>query len=286
MPVRAFHFHLVSDSTGETLVSVARAAVSQYEDVTGVEHVYPLVRSARQLDRVLGEIADDPGIVLYTLVEEELIERLERRCRELGCPCLHVLEPVFALLRSYLGAEKTKLPGAQHALNADYFKRIDALNFTMAHDDGQFTEGMADADVILLGVSRTSKTPTSIYLANRGVKTANIPLIPALPPPHGLEKLRKPLIVGLIATPERIVAIRHNRILGLEGGMEGRLQDDAYVDPEAVAAEITASRRFCARYGWQTIDVTRRSIEETAAAVLSMLSEHRAKRFAEHIATT
>ncbi|GLK77340.1 putative pyruvate, phosphate dikinase regulatory protein [Methylopila jiangsuensis] len=286
MPVRAFHFHLVSDSTGETLVAVARAAVSQYEDVAGVEHVYPLVRSARQLDRVLGEIADDPGIVLYTLVEEELIERLETRCRALGCPCLHVLEPVFALLRSYLGAEKTKLPGAQHALNADYFKRIDALNFTMAHDDGQFTEGMADADVILLGVSRTSKTPTSIYLANRGVKTANIPLIPDLPPPHGLEKLRKPLIVGLIATPERIVAIRHNRILGLEGGMEGRLQDDAYVDPEAVAAEISASRRFCARYGWQTIDVTRRSIEETAAAVLSMLSEHRAKRFAEHIATT
>ncbi|GLK81567.1 pyruvate, water dikinase regulatory protein [Methylopila turkensis] len=283
---RSFHFHLVSDSTGETLVAVARAAASQYADVASLEHVYPLVRSSRQLDRVLGEIADEPGIVLYTLVDEELIGTLEARCRELGCPCLSVLEPVFTLLRSYLGAEQNKLPGAQHVLNADYFKRIDALNYTMAHDDGQYADDLGDADVVLLGVSRTSKTPTSIYLANRGVKTANIPLIPDLPPPPGLQGLRKPLIVGLVASPERIVAIRHNRVLGLEGAMPGRLQDGSYVDPEAVAAELNASRRFCARHGWPTIDVTRRSIEETAAAVIAMLTEHRAKRFAESIATT
>jgi regulator of PEP synthase PpsR (kinase-PPPase family) len=276
----SFHFHLVSDATGETLVAVARAAASQYAGVAVVEHVYPLVRSAKQLERVLDEIAVEPGIVLYTLVEEDLIATLEGRCRDLGCPCLSVLAPVFQLLRSYLGAEQNKLPGAQHVLNADYFKRIDALNYTMAHDDGHSAEGLQDADVVLLGVSRTSKTPTSIYLANRGVKTANIPLIPHLPPPAGLEKLAGPLIVGLIASPERIVAIRHNRLLGLEGQMPGRLQDDAYVDPEAVASEITASRRFCARHGWPMIDVSRRSIEETAAAIISMLNEHRAKRAA------
>lgn len=272
----SFHVHLVSDSTGETLVAVARAAASQYAGISSVDHVYPLVRSSRQLDRVLDEIAAEPGIVLYTLVEEGLIETLEARCRDLGCPCLSVLAPVFELLRSYLGAEQVNRPGAQHQLNADYFKRIDALNYTMAHDDGQDGHYLAEADVILLGVSRTSKTPTSIYLANRGVKTANIPLVPDLPPPHGLETLKGPLIVGLVASPERIVAIRHNRLLGLEGDKAGRLQESNYVDPGAVASEIMASRRFCARHGWPTIDVTRRSIEETAAAIMSMLTEHRA----------
>ncbi|MFC7052487.1 pyruvate, water dikinase regulatory protein [Hansschlegelia quercus] len=279
----SFHVHLVSDSTGETLVAVARAAASQYAGISSVDHVHPLVRSARQLERVLKEIEAEPGIVLYTLVEETLIETLEARCRDLGCPCLSVLAPVFQLLRSYLGAEQANMPGAQHQLDAEYFRRIDALNYTMAHDDGQDSQGryLAEADVILLGVSRTSKTPTSIYLANRGVKTANIPLVPDLPPPHGLETLKGPLIVGLVASPERIVAIRHNRLLGLEGDKAGRLQESNYVDPGSVASEIMASRRFCARHGWPTIDVTRRSIEETAAAIMAMLVEHRAGRTAE-----
>jgi regulator of PEP synthase PpsR (kinase-PPPase family) len=278
----SFHVHLVSDSTGETLVAVARAAASQYAGISSVDHVHPLVRSARQLERVLKEIEAEPGIVLYTLVEEELIETLEARCRDLGCPCLSVLAPVFQLLRSYLGAEQANLPGAQHQLDAQYFRRIDALNYTMAHDDGQDSQSryLAEADVILLGVSRTSKTPTSIYLANRGVKTANIPLVPDLPPPHGLDTLKGPLIVGLVASPERIVAIRHNRLLGLEGDKAGRLQESNYVDPGSVASEIMASRRFCARHGWPTIDVTRRSIEETAAAIMAMLTEHRAGRTA------
>jgi regulator of PEP synthase PpsR (kinase-PPPase family) len=279
----SFHLHLVSDATGETLVAVARAAKAQYAGIEGVEHVYPLVRSSKQLDRVLKEIEEEPGIVLYTLVEDDLILRLEERCRELGCPCLSVLTPVFQLLQAYLGTEQTNHPGAQHVLDADYFKRIDALNYTMAHDDGQYGGHLAEADVILVvvGVSRTSKTPTSIYLANRGVKTANVPLVPDLPPPFDLDTLTRPLIVGLVASPERIVAIRHNRVLGLEGAMPGRLQDGSYVDPDAVAAEITASRRFCARHGWPTIDVTRRSIEETAAAVMEMLVLHRQKRAAQ-----
>ena len=277
----SFHFHLVSDATGETLVAVARAAASQYAAIASVEHVYPLVRSVRQLERVLDEIQSEPGIVLYTLVEPELIDMLESRCGDLGCPCLSVLAPVFQLLQSYLGAEQANTPGAQHALNAGYFKRIEALNYTMAHDDGQEAGDLGEADVVLLGVSRTSKTPTSIYLANRGVKTANIPLVPNLPPPHGLDKLTGPLVVGLVASPERIVAMRHNRILGLEGQAPGVLGDGSYVDPEAVASEVMLSRRFCARHGWPTIDVTRRSIEETAASVIAMLTEHKAKRAAE-----
>ena len=171
---------LVSDATGETLTTVARAATAQYTKVLPVEHVHPLVRSQKQLDRVLTEIEESPGLVLYTLLDEELTKRLEDRCRELSLPCLSILGPVLQLLRSYLGAETSHRIGAQHTLNAEYFKRIDALNYTMLHDDGQHLEGLEEADVVLVGVSRTSKTPTSIYLANRGVKTSNVPLVPGV----------------------------------------------------------------------------------------------------------
>ena len=180
-----FHLHLVSDSTGETLITVARAACAQYVNAAPVEHVYPAVRTSKQLDRVLHEIEASPGMILYTLLDEPLIERLEAKCRELSLPSLSILGPVLGLFRSYLGAETTHKVGAQHILNAEYFKRIDALNYTMMHDDGQLADDLENADVILVGVSRTSKTPTSIYLANRGVKTANIPLVPGMPPPTG-----------------------------------------------------------------------------------------------------
>jgi regulator of PEP synthase PpsR (kinase-PPPase family) len=271
-----FHLHLVSDSTGETLITVARAAVAQYEGIAAIEHVYPLVRSHTQLQRVLSEIETAPGIVLYTLVEQDLAERLEEVCRATSSPHLSVLAPVHSLLSSYLGAHSTARPGAQHMLNAEYFKRIDAMNFTLLHDDGHLPQDLDDADVILLGVSRTSKTPTAIYLANRGMKTANIPLIPGVPPPAVLETAKKALIVGLVATPERIVQIRQNRLLSLKAD-----DDTAYVDRDAVAEEIAVSRRLFARHNWPMIDVTRRSIEETAAAILDLYRDHRLRFIAE-----
>lgn len=266
-----FHLHLVSDATGETLMTVGRAAIAQFASVSPIEHLYPLVRTQKQLDRVISEIADNPGVVLYTLVDPELTERLEAKCKEFGCPYLSVLAPVHALFQNYLGAASTPRIGAQHMLNADYFKRIDALNFTMMHDDGQLAENWHEADVILVGVSRTSKTPTSIYLANRGVKTANMPLVPGLPLPIDLTSLKRPLIVGLFASPERIVQIRENRILSLNATQD----KSSYVDRVAVAEEIAASRRMFAEKNWPMIDVTRRSIEETAAAILSHLRDHR-----------
>ncbi|WP_454654379.1 pyruvate, water dikinase regulatory protein [Bosea beijingensis] len=267
-----FHLHLVSDATGETLIAVSRAAAAQYETVSAIEHVYPLVRSEAQLARVLAEIEASPGVVLYTLVEPEWQEKLESFCRDLGCPCLSVLQPVLSLFQSYLGQASAPKPGAQHVLNTEYFRRIDAMNYTLLHDDGQMGGDLDNADVILVGISRTSKTPTSIYLANRGIKTANIPLVPNIPLPPELENARRPLIVGLIASADRIVQIRQNRLLSLRAD-----DDTAYVDPEAVADEVTQSRRLCARKGWPVIDVTRRSIEETAASILDLLRDHRMK---------
>jgi regulator of PEP synthase PpsR (kinase-PPPase family) len=267
-----FHLHLVSDATGETLIAVSRAAAAQYESVSAIEHVYPLVRSEAQLARVLGEIEASPGVVLYTLVEPEWSERLENFCRELGCPCLSVLQPVLSLFQSYLGQASAPRPGAQHVLNAEYFRRIDAMNYTLLHDDGQLGGDLESADIILVGISRTSKTPTSIYLANRGIKTANIPLIPNVPLPAEMERVKKPLIVGLVASADRIVQIRQNRLLSLRADDE-----TSYVDPDSVADEVMQSRRLCARRGWPVIDVTRRSIEETAASILDLLRDHRMK---------
>jgi [pyruvate, water dikinase]-phosphate phosphotransferase / [pyruvate, water dikinase] kinase len=266
-----FHLHLVSDATGETLITVARAAAAQYANVSPVEHLYPMVRSKRQLDHVLAEVSEAPGLVLYTLLEEDLIHTLEEKCRELGLPCMSVLGPVLRMFESYLGAETTHRAGAQHVLNAEYFQRIDALNYSMFHDDGQHVEGLEDADVVLVGVSRTSKTPTSIYLANRGIKTDNVPLVPGVALPPAVEKLSRPLVVGLYASPERIVQIRENRLLGLKA----HRSDDQYIDKKAVADEVAYSRRLCTKNGWPSIDVTRRSIEETAAAVMRLLSERR-----------
>lgn len=271
-----FHLHLVSDSTGETLLAVSRAASAQYQGISAIEHIYPLVRNPNQLDRVLAEIEETPGIVLYTLVDRSIADRLELACQEQGCPCLSVLEPVHSLFQSYLGIATTPRPGAQHVLNAEYFRRIDALNFTMLHDDGQMTDGIGQADVILVGISRTSKTPTSIYLANRGIKTANVPMVPGVPLPDILMTLHKPLIVGLVASPERIVQIRQNRLLSLNAA-----DDTSYVDKHAVADELAQSRKLFDRNGWPVIDVTRKSIEETAAAILDFYRNHRLAQIAQ-----
>ena len=271
-----FHLHLVSDSTGETLIATSRAAAAQYQGVASIEHVYPLVRTLAQLERVITEIENAPGIVLFTLVDSDLSRRLEESCQASGSPCLSVLGPILNLFKSYLGQSSTPRAGAQHMLNADYFKRIDALNFAMMSDDGQLPENLDGADIVLVGVSRTSKTPTSIYLANRGYKTANVPLVPHAPLPRRLLDLYRPLIVGLIASAERIVQIRQNRLLSLNADAQTE-----YVDKASVAEEVAASRRLFAERSWPVIDVTRRSIEETAAAVLDLYRAHRLKFIAE-----
>jgi hypothetical protein len=267
-----FNLHLVSDATGETLIAASRAVSAQYQGICSLEHVYPMVRSVAQLDKAIAEIEAAPGMVLFTLVDPQHAQRLTEACTRIGAPCLSVLAPIMTLFESYIGPAVKPRPGAQHMLNADYFRRIDALNFTMMHDDGQQSESYEAADVVLMGVSRTSKTPTSIYLANRGVKTANLPFVPNTPLPKSIEKLRNPLVVGLLASPERIVQIRANRLLSLHADPES-----PYVDRRLVAEEVAQSRKLFEEHGWPTIDVTRRSIEETAAAIIDLHKLHKLK---------
>ncbi|MBT4203324.1 MAG: kinase/pyrophosphorylase [Rhodobiaceae bacterium] len=260
----SFHIHLVSDSTGETLNVVSKAVIVQYRNIESIEHVYPLVRSIKQLDNVIKNIEKEPGIVFFTLSNLDLRRKLEVICKKLNLPIVAPLDKVHEVLNSYIDAEWSPKVGAQHVLDTEYFKRIEAMNYTMANDDGRMTGNLSEADIILVGVSRTSKTPTSIYLANHGMKTANVPFVLDIPLPDDLEKLKDPLIVGLIASPERIVQIRKNRLESLNAG-----RDSSYVDKDVVSREIILAKRLFARNNWPVIDVTRRSIEETAAAIMN-----------------
>jgi [pyruvate, water dikinase]-phosphate phosphotransferase / [pyruvate, water dikinase] kinase len=268
---RTFHLHMISDATGETLATIAKAVRVQYAQVRAIEHLHPLVRSRRELERVLKDVEATPGIVLYTLFNRELAEELEQSCKWLNIPCVAALKPILRVFESYLGTKSTPTVGGQHVLDADYFRRIEALNFTMLHDDGHLPENLNDADIVLVGISRTSKTPTAIYLANRGFKAANVPLVPGMPMPAQLEAPTNALVVGLVASADRIAQVRQNRVIE---HAHHHLED--YVDREAIAAEIAQTRALCARHGWSIIDVTRRSIEETAAAIIRLYHDREA----------
>ncbi|MBV9509593.1 MAG: kinase/pyrophosphorylase [Caulobacteraceae bacterium] len=265
-----FHLHLVSDSTGETLNAMARAVCARFDDVLPIEHIYALVRSPRQLERVLNEVAGAPGVVLHTIVDQDLRAGLEQGCRELDMTCVAALDPLVASLARYLGAALSTRVGAQHALDTDYFNRMDALNYAIGHDDGHSVQDLQQADVVLVGVSRTSKTPTSIYLAHRGVRAANVPLVPGAEPPAELFQLKRAVVVGLTIAPDRLIEIRRNRLVNLRESRES-----TYTEIEAVRSEIVRARRMFEKYGWPVIDVSRRSVEETAAAVINVLTAGR-----------
>lgn len=262
------HLHLLSDSTGETLDTIVKAATAQFDEVELVKHFWPMVRSEAHLARILDDVAANPGLVLYTLVNSEIRRKLEARCRLLDLPAIAALDTVTDALSRMLGQEAKARPGRQHQLDAAYFARVEAIQFTIGHDDGLNWENWEEADIVLAGVSRTSKTPTSIYLANRGFRTANIPLVPEAPPPAALFTLKHPLVVGLTASPQRLIQVRRNRLLTM-----GQGEGTDYIDDEKVRAEVAFARRIFADKGWPVIDVTRRSIEETAAAVIRLLTE-------------
>ena len=264
-----FHLHLLSDSTGETLESIAKAALSQFDDAEHVvKHFWPMVRSESHLDRILTDVAANPGLVLFTLVNRDTRRKLETRCRALGLPAIAALDAVSDAMSNMFGQEAKARPGRQHVMDAAYFARVAAIQFTIAHDDGINAQGWEEADIVLAGVSRTSKTPTSIYLANRGYKTANIPIVPESPPPPNLFQLKHPMVIGLVTSAERLIQARRNRLLSLN-----QLPDTDYVDEEKVRAEVAHARRMFADNGWPVLDVTRRSIEESAAAIINLFNE-------------
>jgi regulator of PEP synthase PpsR (kinase-PPPase family) len=276
-PPTRLHLHLLSDSTGETLENIAKAVLSQFEGVEIVKHFWPLVRSDGHLDRVAAEIARRPGLVLYTVADPEMRAKLEARSHALGLRSVSVLDPVLDAVSSLLGRAAKASPGRQHMLDDAYFSRVEAIHYSIAHDDGANVENWEEADIVLAGVSRTSKTPTSIYLANRGFRTANIPLVPESPPPAILYKLVRPLVVGLTTSPDRLIQIRRNRLLSLNQAPE-----TPYVDQDRVSAELAFARRIFSDNGWPVIDVTRRSIEETAAAIIKLCEERRQNENGEH----
>ncbi len=265
-----FHLHLVSDASGETLTTMAKAALVQLSGAKPNRHMHPLVRNTRQLATVTRQIEAAPGIVLYTLMNPQLCDILESRCAELDLPCVAVLKPVIQAFERYLKMPSRAVVAGQHTLDAEYFRRIEAMNFTLSHDDSQHAEDLAKADIVLIGASRTSKTPTSIYLANRGYKTANVSLIPGIPPPPSLKDLTGPIVAGLIASPERISEIRRNRMLSLNSN-----KFDDYIDADLIKEEMAFTKKLCAQNRWQVVDVTRKSIEETAASIIALYEDRR-----------
>lgn len=267
------HVHLVSDSTGETLSGVARAVCAQFPQIVPIEHAHTMVRSPRQLEQVQTSICRTPGLVLFTLVNPELRSGLVNWCNTEDMPSIDVLEPFLSRMSQILGTPVKEEVGAQHTRDEDYFQRIDALNFAMVHDDGQQGSRLRNSDVILLGVSRTSKTPTCVYLANRGIKAANVPVVPGAELPDELAKMKgpdDPLVVGLTISPKRLVQIRRNRLLSLK-----EQRATAYVNEEEVRNEVIFAKRLFSRHQWPVIDVTRRSIEETSARIMALLQERR-----------
>ncbi len=266
---RAFNLHLVSDATGTTLLGLARACLSQFDAVEPMQKFWPLVRTQRQLERVISEIEQKPGPVIFTLVDEKMRRRLQERCDELGVPCVAVLDPIIRSLSSYLGLHARGVPGLQHIMDDAYFRRVAAIDFAMRHDDGKKLDDLREADVILVGVSRTSKTPTSIFLARRGIKAANIPLVPGVSVPEEKFQLEKPMYVGLTAAPDRLVHIRRNRLRA--DNTDGKtLDENEYLAEDKIEEEVRNARKLFSKYGWPVIDVTKRSVEEIAAEIISL----------------
>lgn len=266
---KVFHLHLVSDATGETIDSVVRACLVQFENVKTKEHNWFLIRSETQIGRVLERAAETRGMVLFTLVNATLRRALEDGCRKLKLPCIPVLDPVMGALRGHLGIESRDQPGRQHALDEKYYHRLDAMSFAILNDDGQHAENLNHADIVLVGVSRTTKTPTCIYLANRGLRAANVPIVPGAPLLEAVGKAVRPLVVGLTMDPSRLAEARHTRLPEGSDGAAG------YTDFENVREEILRARRIFNEHGWPVIDVTRRAVEETASAIFQLYTERR-----------
>lgn len=271
--MKHFHLHLVSDSTGETVASVARACMAQFDGAVAEEHVWSLVRTKGQLEKMIATLDSYPGVVMFTLMDHEMREQLRQACGKRGLPCVPILGHVIRELSSYLDQEATGHTGGQYELSEDYFARIEAINFALEHDDGQATWELEQSDIVIVGPSRTSKSPTCVYLAYRGFKAANVPYVPGCPLPDNLMSLKQPLVVGLTIGEERLIDIRTTRMAAMH-------QDAPtdYINEERVHEEIDSSKKLFRAQGWPVIDVTRRSVEETATLMIQYRQRQLEKR--------
>lgn len=274
---KKFHLHLVSDATGTTLLGLARACLAQFQGIEPVQKFWPLIRTHRQLERVIARIQENPGPVIFTFVDDKMRRRLREKCDELGVPCVPVLDPILRSLSSYLGLTASNVPGLQHEMDDAYFQRVSAIDFALRYDDGKKLDGLRKADIILVGVSRTSKTPTSVFLARRGIKAANIPLVPGVEIPENKFTLEKPMYVGLTTSPARLAELRRSRLKAGKADKES-LENNLYLNEESIEQEVRDARRLFAKYNWPVINVTKRSVEETAAEILALYQDFKEKR--------
>jgi len=260
-----YQIYLISDSTGETLDRVFLAIKAQFKNIEYDVKSYFFTRTENQVTKIMEEAkGKDNSIILYTIVDTSLAQFLASKGEERKIPCFSVLGNLIINFSKLLNQKASHVPSGQHALNEEYYDRIEAIQFTMAHDDGNLVEDISKADLILLGVSRTSKTPTSIYLANRGFKTLNIPLVNDQSIPEELKKNPKlSCVVGLTTEPERLVDIRKNRMSALK-----ETENTSYTNIKKIEKEISEAKKTFSRYKWPTIDVTRKSVEETAASII------------------
>ena len=262
-----YEIYLVSDSTGETLERIFLAIKAQFKNFDYKTHYFSFTRTENQILKIIeNSVKNKNSIFLYTIVDNKLAQFLATQCSKKNIPCFGVLGDLILTFSKLLNQEASHIPSGQHAMNDDYYKKIEAIQFTMNHDDGNSIEDIAKSDIILLGVSRTSKTPTSIYLANKGMKISNIPLINEQSVPDFLkEKPNCTCIVGLTAEPDRLVDLRKNRMQSIKEN-----ENKNYVNFEKIRSEIEASKKLFQKYNWPTIDVTRKSVEETAASILKI----------------
>ena len=262
-----YNVYLVSDSTGETLDRIFLSLKSQFSNFEYQKKEFAFVRTEQQIDKIIKECNQIKNcLILYTIVETKLAKYISLKSDENNVPCFGILGNLILSFSKLLNQKAIHKPSAQHVLDDDYYKRIEAIQFTMTHDDGKKLDDINSADVILLGVSRTSKTPTSIYLANRGYKTVNVPLVPNQKIPNGLELNTKSCIIGLVADPERLADIRRNRVAIMK---DHTLKE--YTDLKFISDEVEKSKKLFKKNNWPVIDVTRKSVEETAASILKII---------------
>ena len=262
-----YNVYLVSDSTGETLDRIFLSLKSQFANFEYQKKEFAFVRTEQQIDKIIKECnQSENSLILYTIVETRLAKYMSKKSLEKNLPCFGILGNLILSFSKLLNQKATHKPSAQHVLDDDYYKRIEAIQYTMIHDDGKKVDDLNDADVILLGVSRTSKTPTSIYLANRGYKTVNVPLVLDHKIPDGLIFNKKSCIIGLVADPERLADIRRNRVAIMKD-----LNLKEYTDLNVIKNEVANSKKLFKKNNWPIIDVTRRSVEETAASILKII---------------